>query len=135
MAVRGLAIVEALEAVGVLLASILAGMDTVSGKSYELGSGIAITVIGVCTAVALALVARGLWAARRWTRTPTVLTQFFTGIVGIYLTQGARYDWGIRALVLAVTGLGLLLAPASLRILTPGRAEKAGRAGGRSDRS
>ena len=123
----GLAVIEAVQAVGVLLASILAGVDTASGKSYELASGIAITIIGLCTAAGLALVARGLRAGRRWTRTPAMLTQLFTGIVGIYLTQSGRYDWGIPALVLAVAGLALLLAPSSLRILTPGRAEKAGR--------
>jgi hypothetical protein len=125
--VLGLAVIEAIQASGVLLASILAGIDTAAGKSYEQASGIAITAIGVGMALALALVARGLWRGRRWTRTPAMLTQLFTGIVGIYLIQGARYDWGIPALVLAVAGLGLLLAPSSLRILTPGRGEKASR--------
>jgi len=121
--VLGLALVELVEAAGILLAAILAGVATGSGKSYQLGSGIAITVIGIGVAVALALVARGLRSGRRWTRTPAMLTQLFVGIIGIYLVQSGRYDWGIPALVLAVAGLGLLLAPASIRVLTPGRAE------------
>jgi hypothetical protein len=110
----------------VLLAAVLAGIDTASGKSYHLASGIAITVIGIATAIVLGLVARGLRAGRRWTRTPTMLTQLFVGIVGIYLVQSARYNWGIPALLLAIGGFAMLLAPASVELLTPGRAHKPG---------
>jgi hypothetical protein len=124
--VQTLAVIEAVEAVGVLLATILAAIDTGSGKSYHLASGIAITLIGLGTAIALGLVARGLQAGRRWTRTPTMLTQLFTGIVGIYLVQSGKYDWGIPALLLATGGFAMLLAPASVRLLTPGRARKPG---------
>jgi hypothetical protein len=125
--VLGAAIVQLVEAAVVLLAAILAGIDTGSGKSYHLGSGIAITAIGIVTAVALGLVARGLRAGRRWSRTPALLTQLFTGIVGIYLIQGGRYVWGIPALVLAIAGIGMLMAPGSIQLLTPGRVDKAGR--------
>jgi hypothetical protein len=118
--------VQAVEAVGVLLASVLAGVDTGTGKSYQLASGIAITAIGIGTALALALVARGLRGGRRWARTPTLLTQLFTAIVGILLTQGHRYSWGIPALLLAVVGFAMLMAPASVALLTPGRAHKPG---------
>jgi hypothetical protein len=121
-----LAGIEAVEAVGVLLAAILAGVDTGSGRSYHLASGIAITVIGVATAACLLLVARGLRAGRRWTRTPTLLTQLFVAIVGIYLVQGGRFDWGIPALLLAVGGVAMLMAPASVQLLTPGRVRKPG---------
>jgi hypothetical protein len=121
--VLGLALIEVVEAAGILLASILAGVATGSGKSYHLGSGIAITVIGVGVAFALALVARGLRSGQRWTRTPALLTQLFVGIVGIYLTQSARYDWGIPSLTLALAGFVLLLTPASIKVLTPGRPE------------
>jgi hypothetical protein len=122
--VQVLAVIEAIEATGILLAAILAGLDTGAGKSYQLASGIAITAIGVGTALALGLVARGLRAGRRWTRTPALLTQLFTGIVAIYLLQAPRYDWGIPAALLAVAGMAMLFAPASLEILTPGRADK-----------
>jgi hypothetical protein len=124
--VRALAVIEAVEALGVLLAAVLAGIDTGSGKSYHLASGIAITVIGIATAIVLGLVARGLRAGRRWTRTPTMLTQLFVAIVGIYLVQSARYNWGIPALLLAIGGFAMLLAPASVELLTPGRAHKPG---------
>lgn len=113
----GAAAVQAADAVIVLVASVLAGVDTIAGRSYQEGSGIALTLIGVGTAVALAWVAVGLSRARRWSRTPAALTQLFVGIVGVYLVQGHRYAWGIPSLVLACAGMALLLVPASLRAL------------------
>lgn len=119
--------VEAAEAAVVLAATVLAGVDAVTGQSYRVGSGIALTIIGAATAVALALVAAGLARARRWSRTPALLTQLFTGIVGIYLLQGHRYEWGIPVLVLALAGLASLLVPASFRALTGDRPPAQGR--------
>jgi hypothetical protein len=113
----GAAGVQAADALIVLAASVLAGVDTASGKSYQRGSGIALTLIGLATAAALAWVAVGLSRGRRWSRTPAALTQLFVGIVGIYLVQGHRYAWGIPSLVLAAAGFALLLMPASLHAL------------------
>jgi peptidoglycan/LPS O-acetylase OafA/YrhL len=118
------AVIEAIEATGILLAAILAGIATASGHSYQTASGIAITLIGVGAAALLALVAHGLRRARRWSRTPAMLTQLFAGIVAVYLVQSGRLDWGIPAIVLAVGGVAALLSPASVRLLTPGRIEK-----------
>lgn len=110
--------VVAIQAVGVLLAAVLAGIATIQGKSYQNGSGIAITAIGIGTAIALGYVAFGLAKARRWSRTPALLTQLFTGIIGIYLVQGQRFDWGVPALALCLAGFVLLLVPPSTRALT-----------------
>jgi hypothetical protein len=121
-AVLGAAVVQAAEAAGVLVASVLAGIDAGNGRSYQAASGIALTLIGVGTAVALGLVAAGLARARRWSRTPALLTQLFTGIVGVYLVQGHRYSWGIPALLLGATAFVALLLPASVRALAAGRA-------------
>jgi hypothetical protein len=118
------AIVEALEAAGLVVASVLAAIATAQGQSYQDASGIAITLIGFGAAVVLALVARALHAGRRWTRTPAMLTQLFTGIVAIYLIQSGRLDWGIPAIVVAIVGLGALLTPGSIEVLTPGRISK-----------
>jgi hypothetical protein len=112
------AIVQAAEAAGVLAAAAFAGVAAAQGKSYQSSSGIALTIIGVGTAVVLALVATGLVRVRRWSRTPALLTQLFVGVVGIYLLQGHRFWLGIPALALAVGGLALLLVPPSLRALT-----------------
>jgi chromate transport protein ChrA len=118
------AAVQAAEALGVLIASAIAAVDTASGRSYHLSSGIAITIIGVCVAALLGLVALGLRRASRWSRTPAVLTQLFVAIVAIYLLQARRYDWGIPAILFAAGGFATLLAPASLRVLTPGRPDE-----------
>jgi hypothetical protein len=118
------AVVELAEAVLVLVAAVWAGIATATGHSYQTSSGVAITIIGVGTACLLALVARGLWRVRGWSRTPALLTQLFTGIVAVYLLQSARFEWGIPAIVLAVAGLAALLAPASIKVLTPGRTQK-----------
>src|SRR5215470_6606474 len=115
---RGAAIVQAAESVVVLAATVLAGFDTASGQSYHVNSGIALTVIGVLAAAGIAWVARGLARARRWSRTPALLTQLFVGIVGIYLLQGHRLDWGIVLMVLAALGFAGLFAPPSMRALT-----------------
>ena len=115
---RGAAVVQAAEALFVLAATILAGVDAAAGRSYHVNSGIALTLIGAVCAAALALVAVGLARARRWSRTPALLTQLFVGIVGIYLLQGSRLDWGVPSVVLAVAGFAALLAPPSLRALT-----------------
>src|SRR5215831_11796600 len=119
---RAAAVVQAVESAVVLAGAVLAGVDTAAGRSYQTGSGIALTAIGVASAAALALVARGLAGARRWSRTPALLTQLFFGIVGIYLLQGSRLDWGVALVVLAVAGLAAVLAPPSLRALV-GRPE------------
>jgi hypothetical protein len=115
---RGAAIVQAAESVVVLAATVLTGVDTASGQSYHVNSGIALTVIGALAAAALAWVAVGLARARRWSRTPALLTQLFLGIVGIYLLQGHRLDWGVALVVLAVLGFAALLSPPSMRALT-----------------
>jgi len=114
------AVVQAVEAAGVLGASVLAGIDAASGRSYQVSSGIALTVIGIATAAALGCVAAALARARRWSRTPALLTQLFAGIVSIYLIQGHRYEWGGPGLALAAAGLVALLVPPSMRALSRG---------------
>jgi hypothetical protein len=118
------AVVQAIESAGLLLASVLAGVAAINGKSYQNASGIAITIIGFGTAILLGFVAYGLARARRWSRTPALMTQFFVGIVGIYLVQGHRWSWGVPSLVLAVAGLILLLVPPSIRALTNGNEDQ-----------
>ena len=113
-ALVGAAGAQGVEAAGVCAASVLSAIDTAAGKSYQLGSGIALTVIGFATVVALAYVAFGLAQGRRWSWTPAMLVQLFTLIIGIYLLQGHRYDWGAPAVIVPVAAAVLLLLPGSL---------------------
>jgi hypothetical protein len=114
------AVVQAVEAAAVLGASVVAGIDAGRGRSYHASSGIALTIIGIATAIALGYVAVGLARAWRWSRTPALLTQLFAGIVSIYLIQGHRYGWGGPGLALAAAGLAALLVPPSMRALSGG---------------
>jgi hypothetical protein len=118
---RGAAAVQAAESAVVLAATVLAAVDAAAGRSYHTSSGIALAVIGAAAAAALGLVAAGLARARRWSRTPALLTQLFVGIVGIYLLQGHRFDWGVVSVVLAALGFAALLSPPTMRALTRAR--------------
>jgi predicted membrane protein len=109
----------------ILAAAVLAAISAGQGRSYQGSGGIAITVIGFGAAVLCALVAVGLARMRRWSRTPALLTQLFTGIIGIDLAQSHRYWWGVPLLALALAGFALLLAPPSLRALAAQPAERA----------
>jgi hypothetical protein len=126
LSLLGAAGVEAAEAAIVCAATALAAIDAASGKSYQLASGIALTVIGLGTGAVLAVIAAALARARRWSRTPALLTQLFTGIVGVYLVQGHRYSWGVPSLVLAAAGFAAILVPSSLRALASERSSSPG---------
>jgi len=121
LTVRLAGAVQAGDAVLLLVATVLAAVDTAAGKSYQAASGIALTVIGLATVGLLLLVALGLARARPWARTPALMTQLFTGIVGFYLVSGSRLEWGIPALALAAAGLVALFTPASMKALARGR--------------
>jgi hypothetical protein len=126
----GAAVIQGVEAAAVFAASVLAGVDAASGQSYHTNSGIALTLIGIGTAITLGYVAIGVARVRPWSRTPALLTQLFCGIVSIYLLQAARYVWGAPGLVLALAGFATLLVPASTRALARGPlAPSAGRRG------
>ncbi len=111
------------------MAATFAAVATADGQSYQLDSGIALTVIALGTAAGLAALAVGLYRARAWCRTPVVMTQLFVGGAGLYLVTGHRWGWGVPALALAAACLAAVFTPASLRALNrpPFPANKASR--------
>lgn len=113
--------VVTVESAGVLAAAVVVGVDTVAGHAYQVGSGVALTLIALAVAAGLGLVAAGLARARYWSRTPAVLAQLFVGVVAVYLLEGHRYEWGTPMIVLAAAGLAVLFAPPSLRALVRDR--------------
>jgi hypothetical protein len=107
----------AAEAVGMCVVIVLNAIDSASGRAWTASNAIAFIVLEVILAAGMALVALGIYRVRPWSRTPAVMIQLFTGILGIVLIQAGRVGWGIPALLLALAGLAGLLAPASLRAL------------------
>ena len=116
-ALRVAAAAQAAEAVGMCVAAAFAALSTADGESYQLASGVALTLIAIGTAAVFAVFAAGLARAKPWTRTPVVMTQLFVGGAGIYLLNGHRFDWGVPTLLLAACCLAALFTPASLRAL------------------
>ncbi len=108
---------QAVEAAGVLFASVLAAIDTARGQSYHVNSGIAITVIGLAAAIGLGYVALGILRVRGWSRTPALLTQLFCGVVSLYLLESHRFAWGVPGALLTAAGFATLLNPRSIRAL------------------
>jgi hypothetical protein len=116
-ALRVAAVLQGAEAVGMLIAAGFAAVATARGKSYELSSGIALTLIAVATAALFAAFAVGLARARPWTRTPVVMFQLAIGFWGVFLLSGHRYEWGVPMLLLAAAILVALFTPGALRAL------------------
>jgi hypothetical protein len=116
-ALKVAAAAQVIEAVGLCVAGAFAAASTAAGRSYQLGSGIALVLITLGTAAGLAAIAVGLARARPWSRIPAVLTQLFVVIAGLTLLDGHRPEWGVPALALAVVCLAGLVTPASLRAL------------------
>jgi hypothetical protein len=112
------AAIQAVEAAGVLLASVLAGVDAARGQSYRVNSGIALTVIGLACAIALGCVALGIVRLKAWSRTPAVITQLFCVFISVYLLQAHRYAWGVPGILLGLAGLVALFVPQSFRALS-----------------
>ena len=111
------AVVQLVEAAGMIVATAFSAAATIGGKSYQTASGIALTLIAFGTALAFAAIARGIARANPWSRTPSVLTQLFAVGAGIYLMDGHRLEWGIPTLILAGAGFVTLLAPESIKAL------------------
>jgi hypothetical protein len=96
---------------------VFAAIGTADGKSYQVGSGIALTLVVFGAAAGIAVIAVALARARAWSRTPTAMIQLFAIIGGITLLDGHRPAWGVPALALAAACLAGLFTPASLRAL------------------
>lgn len=111
------AVIQAVEAAGVLFAAVLAGVDAARGQSYRVDSGIALTVIGLASAIALGWVALGISRLKPWSRTPAALTQLFCVFISVYLLQAHRYAWGVPGMLLGLAGLVTLFVPQSFRAL------------------
>jgi hypothetical protein len=105
---------QGLEAVGLLVVAAVNLGNLAGGQTDKTSNGAGLIIFEVLIAIGLAAIAAGIFRVRPWSRTPAVMTQLLTFIIGIILIQANRLGWGLPALVLAVAGLAGLFAPASL---------------------
>ena len=108
---------QAIEAVGLGVATVYAAVATADGRSSRLGNGVALTLLAFVTALGVAAISVALARSKPWTRTPSVMTQVLVAVGGVILLQGQRPEWGVPALLLAAVCVAGLLTPASLRAL------------------
>jgi uncharacterized membrane protein len=108
---------QGLEAVGLLVVAAVNLSDLAGGQTYQTSNAVAVIVIEVIVAIGVAAIAAGIVRVRPWSRTPAVMTQVFTVVIGIVLIQAHRLGWGLPALVFAIAGLVGLFAPTSFRAL------------------
>jgi hypothetical protein len=114
---RVAAAVLAAEAVGLCVVVILNAIDSASGNSWTTSNAIAFIAMEIIVAVGVAVLALGVARVRPWSRTPAVMVQLLTAVIGIWLLQAHRYPWGIPALLVAIAGFAGLLTPSSLQAL------------------
>jgi hypothetical protein len=115
---RVAAAAQAVEAVGLCVAIVLNVIDSASGNDSTTSNAIGFIVVEAIVAIGVAWIAAGLARVRPWSRTPAVMTQVLTAVIGVWLLQAGRYEWGVPALLLAIAGLAGLFTPSSLRALT-----------------
>ncbi|MFB7821948.1 hypothetical protein [Streptomyces hydrogenans] len=114
-AAAGVALVEAL---GLLAGGVYMLVRTLADGGGDLAGG----VTGGVTLLALGLIplaaARGLWRMRSWSRGPAVITQILALPVAWQMLQSEGViPYGIVLAALAVTGLVLLVNPATTEAL------------------
>ncbi|MEU3395261.1 hypothetical protein ACVW0K_004827 [Streptomyces filamentosus] len=114
-AAAGVALVEAL---GLLAGGVYMLVRALTGDGGDLTSG----ATGAVTVIALGLIplaaASGLWRMRSWSRGPAVITQILALPVAWQMLQtDGVIPAGIVLAVLAVTGLVLLVNPATTEAL------------------
>ncbi len=82
-------------------------------RTAEHGQGTAVTVYFALFAVMFAVVTVALARRQAWARGLAIVLQLMLAAVGYYMIQGDLTIVGVVVLLLAVTGVVLLLAPSS----------------------
>src|SRR5690349_7100089 len=107
------AVVLAVEGLVAIALGGYAAVETIIGSPADVSSSIAVSAFGVIVGAGMLWVARGLLQVARWSRAPGVVTQIFALPVAVSLVQSEQYVPGVLLIVIAVTGLVTLLAPAT----------------------
>ncbi len=112
------AAVVALEGLVATALGLYVAVRTLMGAAEDVTSALAESVFGVAIGAGLLWVAwGGLYRMERWGRSPSVLAQIFVLPVAVTLIQSDQPLYGIPLIVVAVAGLGTLLAPPTTQAL------------------
>jgi hypothetical protein len=104
------AAVEAAEGAAGLGFGFFAGWETIAGKPLDLGGAIGVAVLALLGGLGMLAVARALWRAERWSRSPAVLTQLFALFLAWNLIQSHQPWYGVPLAVGAIIALIALLS-------------------------
>jgi hypothetical protein len=109
--------IEALEGLAMIGLGVFVGVETIVARSYSVMNAVALAVCAVALGAGLLAVGRALFQARRWGRTPALLTQVFGFVIAVYTIQAHQYAIGVPIVVAAVAALVLLFSPPSTHAL------------------
>ncbi|MGH3320010.1 MAG: hypothetical protein ACRDN9_07485 [Streptosporangiaceae bacterium] len=111
------ALIEAAEGLAVVGVGCFLAVETAGGLASDAEIGAILAVLGVLVGAGLMAAARGLHRRRRWSRTPSVLTQGLAVIVAISLIRAGQSAAGIPLVIVAVGCLVALFSPVTTREL------------------
>ncbi|MDX6738897.1 hypothetical protein [Actinocorallia sp. A-T 12471] len=80
-------------------------VETVLGHWSNLATAISASALTAGGGLLILWIARGLWTAQRWSRSPAVLTQLFALPVAVSLIQSDRPWWGYPLITVAILAL------------------------------
>jgi hypothetical protein len=108
-----IAIVLALEAMGLILVAVLLLVETLTTAAAAVGAGVGLAVVVAVIAVGLLLAARGVLRAAKWTRPAAVVWQIVQLFVGLQAAQGpgGRYDLAALLAIPAALVIVLFFTP------------------------
>ncbi|HSR24153.1 MAG TPA: hypothetical protein VLW53_11420, partial [Candidatus Eisenbacteria bacterium] len=108
-ALRGVAVLVALQGVGLLVAAGFYAVELLVATVSDAGRAAVTAVLALLAAAELILVARGLARGRRWARSPALVTNVILLPVAFGLLQGGVWYVGGPLLLWALAVVGLLL--------------------------
>ena len=111
------AAVEALEGLAMIGIGLFVGVETIVARSASVINAIVLALCALALGAGLVAVGRGLFQARRWARTPALLTQVFGFITGVYLIQSDQLAYGIPIVIVTAAAVLLIFTPATTRAL------------------
>jgi uncharacterized membrane protein (DUF2068 family) len=113
--VPALLVAAALIGVESLAAVVFGVLEAGQIRPVRAGMGVGVTLIMLGYGVLLALVARGVFRGRRWSRGPAVVTQLILLLLGYSFRQPPTSAAGLLMAVVALTALVCLLVPSATR--------------------